>query len=205
MITRHPFQIPRLREIEAGGKFWGYLDTEALRTRYVLAAHFLRGVRHVVEVGGYRNNLITNFLCGHHQSVSVYSLDAEFQPIERDTLNGEICRVRHVQDHFQNHDHPREGLGVVALGLEIHGDFGPFCELVRASEVAVLEVPIDHQPSVACLEELRARVPLRTRCQINLDLSPNEALMADALDAINMNRPFWRRWMYVLEPIRADA
>jgi hypothetical protein len=198
VITLNPFQAPRLHEIEAGRKFWGYLDTEALQSRYVLAAYFLRKSRHIVEIGGYRDNLITKFLRGQHQSVSVYSLDAEFEPLELESLNGSPCRVRHVKDHFQNHPYETEGLGVIALGLEIHGDFTPFCELVRAAEIAVLEIPVDHEPSVRCLEDLRSRVPLRVRCQINLDLSPNEALLQEQLQT-NMNKPFWRRWLYVLE------
>ena len=39
--TPHPWQVPRIQEILSGKKFWGYLDTEALQTRYVLAAHFV--------------------------------------------------------------------------------------------------------------------------------------------------------------------
>src|SRR2546426_11697428 len=99
----NPFQLPRLSEIEAGKKFWGYLDTDAFRTRYVLAAHFVRHARHIVEIGGYRDNVITNFLTGAHESVTVYSLDAEFDPLERDSLNGTPCRGRHIRDFFQNH------------------------------------------------------------------------------------------------------
>jgi hypothetical protein len=200
VITKNPFQTGRLQEIAAGGKFWGYLDTAALQSRYVLAAHFVRDCPHVVEIGGYRQNLITNFLREPHESVSVFSLDAEFDPLERDTLNGAPCRVRHVQDHFQQHPLPAAGVGVVALGLEIHGDFGPFCELVRSADVTVIEVPIDHAPSLACLDHLQRAVPLRTRCRIDLDLSANEPLLRDELQRTNMNRPFWRRSLVVLDP-----
>jgi len=70
---------PRLAEIQTGQKFWGYLDTEALQMRYVLAAHFLRNVEHIVEVGGYRSNAITNFLTHAPADVTVFSLDAEFE------------------------------------------------------------------------------------------------------------------------------
>lgn len=202
METLNPFQVNRLHEIKAGRKFWGYLDTEALQTRYVLAAHFVRDAAHVVEIGGYRRNVITSFLTGRHESVTVFSLDAEFEAVERDTLNDAPCRVRHVRDFFQRHPHPSDRLAVVALGMEVHGDLAPFCDLLRQAEVAVIEIPPDHAPSVECLAAIRAAVPLRVRCQIGLDFSANSALLQEELRDSNMNQPFWRRDVYVLEPAR---
>jgi hypothetical protein len=198
----NPFQIPRLEEIEAGGKFWGYLETEALRTRYVLAAHFVRDLSNIVEIGGYRGNVITNFLWSGHDSVTVYSLDAEFEPLEKGTLNGRACRVRHVRDYFQHYAQPTENLAVVALGLEIHGDIEPFRELLRRADRIVLEIASEHQPSVDCFDRLTAGVDLRTVCQINLDYSPNEPLLREQLSKTNMNTPFWRRSMFVLDASR---
>jgi len=197
--VKNPFQVPRLEEIQTGKKFWGYLDTEALQMRYVLAAHFLRNVRHIVEVGGYRNNAITNFVTHSHDAITVFSLDAEFEAMERDTLNGAPCRVRHIQDYFQNHPPPAKPFGLVALGLEIHGDLAPFLGLVREAQAAVMEVPIDHRPSVDCLTAILTNVPCRVRCQVDLDFSSNEPLLRDELVATNMNVPFWKRRMYVLE------
>jgi hypothetical protein len=200
--TMNPFQLPRLREIEAGRKFWGYLDTEALRTRYVLAAHFVRSATHIVEIGGYRDNVITNFLTGSHESVTVYSLDAEFEPLEHDTLNRAPCRVRHVRDFFQTHEHPTDHFAVVALGLEIHGEVDAFHELVGRADRAVLEIPPAHQPSVECLSRLRAHVDMRLMCQVNLDLSPNEAMLREQLRETNMNTPFWKRDLYVFDIVK---
>ena len=198
--TPHPWQVPRLQEILSGKKFWGYLDTEALQTRYVLAAHFVRNVRNVVEIGGYRENVITRFLTGTHDSVSVFSLDAEFETLETETLNGAPCRVRHVSDYFQNYTHPAESLGVIVLGIEILGDFDPLCDLLSHADVAVVEVPIDHNPSVACLGAILQRTNLRVAVQINLDFSPNEAIVGDELARTNMNVPFWKRNVYILRP-----
>jgi hypothetical protein len=198
--TPHPWQVPRLQEILSGKKFWGYLDTEALQTRYVLAAHFVRNARNIVEIGGYRDNLITRFLTGTHDSVSVFSLDAEFETFEGDTLNGAPCHVRHVGDYFQNYTHPTESLGVIVLGIEILGGFDPLCELLSRADVAVIEVPIDHAPSVECLGSILLRTNLRVAVQINLDLSPNEDIIGDELAKTNMNKPFWKRNVYVLRP-----
>jgi hypothetical protein len=102
----------------------------------------MKDSKNVVEVGGYRRNAITHFLTGHHNSVSVFSLDAEFEEFERNTLNGRPCIVKHIRDYFQNYSHPTADLGLVVLGLEIHGALAPFYELVRNASVAVIEVPV---------------------------------------------------------------
>jgi hypothetical protein len=196
--TPHPWQVPRLQEILAGKKFWGYLDTEALQSRYVLAAHFVKDARNIVEIGGYRDNVITRFLTGTHDSVSVFSLDAEFETFEAETLNGAPCRVRHVSDYFQNYTHATGSLAVIVLGIEILGDFDPLCNLLSKADVAVIEVPIDHAPSVDCLGAILQRTDLLVAVQINLDLSPNEFIIGDELAKTNMNKPFWKRNVYVL-------
>lgn len=199
----NPFQVPRIEEIRAGRKFWGYLDTEALRTRYVLAAHFVRECPHVIEIGGYRQNVITAFLRGHHEQVTVFSLDEEFEPLERVELNGSPCRVRHIRDYFQSHVEtlvpPEARLGVVVLGLELHGDLPPLLKLLSRSQVAVLEASADYPPGVAVLEQILSALPARTICRVDLDLSANEPLLREDLES-NMNRPFWRRRMEVIRP-----
>lgn len=200
--TKNPFQEPRLDEIQAGKKFWGYLDTEALQTRYVLAAHFVKQVKNIVEIGGYRSNVITNFLTSRHDSVTVYSLDAEFEPLEHNTLNGAPCQVRHIADFFQAHSHPNEDIGLVVLGLEIIGDIEPFLALLRKAKVAVIEVPEEHQPSLEHMNLMFQNVETHIKCQVNLDLSPNEALLKHEMDITNMNMPFWKRILYVLEPMK---
>ena len=197
---KNPLQVPRFDEIKAGRKFWGYLDTEALQTRYVLAAHFLRRAKNIIEIGGYRDNVITNYLTGRHESVTVYSLDAEFHPLEADTLNGTPCQVRHVADFFQNNSHCTTEMGLVALGLEIVGEIEPFYDLLRKSQVAIIEIAEKHPPSVNSLSEIFIKVNLRVRCQIKLDLSANEPLLRERLQHTNMNKPFWERILYVLEP-----
>ena len=107
--------------------------------------------------------------------------------------------MRHVRDYFQNYTHTTDDLAVVALGLEIHGGIDSFHGLVRDATTTVVEMPVDHRPSVECLNALLASVALRVRCQINLDLSPNDELLRDELRASSMNPPFWRRHVYVLD------
>lgn len=199
--SKNPLQLPRAEEIRAGKKFWGYLDTEVMRSRYAVAAYFVRTCPHVVEIGGYRDNVITNFLCGPHDSVSVYSLDTEFTELEAEDLNGRPCRIRHVRDFFQHHPHPQSGLGLVALGLEIIGDMQPLYELLGCARVAVIEIATDHAPGQAMMAEILARPGWRVCGEMTLDFSASESLLAPALAAENMNHPFWRRTLYVIAPV----
>ena len=87
------------------------------------------------------------------------------------------------------------------LGIEILGAFDPLCNLLSNTDVAVIEVPIDHAPSVDCLGAILQRTNLCVAVQINLDLSPNEAIIGDELARTNMNVPFWKRNVYVLRPL----
>ena len=170
----------------------------------MLAAHYVRDCPHVIEIGGYRENVITRFLGGTHESVTVFSLDEEFEPLERAELNGAPCRVRHVRDFFQSRPDlcgvPAGGLGLVVLGLEIHGDTQPLLDLIVKSRVCVLEVAQDHPPGIAALESILGTVATRPICQIDLDLSANEPTLREEL-ADNMNRPFWRRRFLAIEPL----
>jgi len=88
----------------------------------------------------------------------------------------------------------------VALGLEIVGEIEPFYDLLRKSQVAIIEIAEKHPPSVNSLSEIFIKVNLRVRCQIKLDLSANEPLLRERLQHTNMNKPFWERILYVLEP-----
>ncbi len=168
----------------------------------------MRECRQVIEIGGYRGNVITSFLRGHHEEVTVFSLDEEFEPVERHELNGAPCRVRHIRDYFQAHaeviDSADRSLGLVVLGLEIHGDLQPFLALLQRSRVAVLEAAQDYAPGLGSMTQVLASVNARTVCCVDLDLSANEHLLREEL-ALNMNRPFWRRRLHVIEPVPAHC
>lgn len=72
--------------------------------RQVIAAHFLRGCPHVLEIGGHLRP-ITSYLTHHPLSVTV--IDPKSIPCEAEELNGRPCRVRHLAQKFQD----------VAIGL----------------------------------------------------------------------------------------
>ena len=76
--------------------------------------------------------------------LSVFSLGSGFEPLEKNTLNGASCRISHVADYFQNHNHATNSLGLVVLGFEIIGAVEPFYELIHRSQVAVIEIAAKH-------------------------------------------------------------
>ena len=71
-------------------------------------------------------------------------MDAEFEVLEQGHLNGAPCRVRHIKDYFQGCSVSGESPGIVALRLEIIGDLEPFCDLLRRSQAAIVEVATEH-------------------------------------------------------------
>src|SRR5262249_41870450 len=116
-ITRRPDAQP----ITPGPKEWKYLESRAFATRYVLAAHFVRACRFVIEVGG-SATATDHFLTGAHDGVLV--LDPLARERSADVLNGRPCSVAHVRARFQDVDwHIPAGAdyGLVMLGLEIQG------------------------------------------------------------------------------------
>lgn len=193
-------QTPRLDEIQAGKKFWGYLDNEIMCSRYALAAYYLRNSSHILEIGGYRDNVITNFLTGAHDSVTVYSLDAEFEEKQDDSLNGRPCKVRHIRDYFQSYTQSSTDFGLAALGLEVIGDIEPLYRLMRLAKTSVIEIAAEHVPCQEMMALIIAQPGLRVKWELTLDFSSNEVALANELASDNINQPFWCRRIYVIEP-----
>jgi hypothetical protein len=78
-----------------------FYEHSAFKSRYMLAAHYLRRCRHIVEVGGYRTP-ITDFLrSSNHLSITV--LDPYIKPLAVDTFNGVPCKVRHLPMLFEEY------------------------------------------------------------------------------------------------------
>jgi hypothetical protein len=69
---------------------------------------------------------------------------------------------------------PESDFGLVALGLEIKGEFEPFIELVNRSEVAVTEFSVDWEPSQAQFDQILARSDKEVEMKIGLDFSGND-------------------------------
>jgi hypothetical protein len=180
-------------------KAWKYLESRAFSTRYVLAAHFLRSCRSVVEIGGSATP-IDAFLTGAHESVLV--VDPLIREGYSDTLRGRACRVAHVPARFQDVDWvipDGADFGLVMLGLEIQGmephHYETLFRLVNQAKVVVIEFPPSWPASVEQFEKIRAETRTRVGYHAVLDLSDN-----DFGDLGNSWPPRCIREVYVLEP-----
>lgn len=178
---------------------WKYLHTEAFSSRSVLAAHFVRDCRAVIEIGGAKTS-IDNFLTGTHEDVIV--LDPFIAEASSQTLNGRDCRVRHVPLRFQDVEwrieRPQE-YGLVMLGLELQGltaeDYQALYKLVENAKVTVIEFSPSWGPSRAQYEQIRQHTKTRLRFTAELDLNGN-----DLGDLQFSWPPRCDRQIHVLEP-----
>lgn len=153
-----------------------HLAGDAASLRQAMAAHFLRGARHVVEIGG-AHAPITEFLTHAPESVTV--IDPKIEPFEADTLNGRPCRVRHVAAKFQAVDlaRPAADYAVVMVGLSLKG-FGragavtdPLVKLLGEAGWVVVEHALALERAVEQLPDLMARAGLRAAIDMRYSLS----------------------------------
>ena len=177
-----------------------HLSGPAAAVRQVMAAHFVAGCPHVVEIGGHLRPL-TPYLTHGPQSVIV--VDPKVEPYEADDLKGRPCRVRHVAAKFQEvvFDVPAGQYGLVILGysLKPFGDRQPLGQslfgLIDNARTVVLEYPPALERAASQIPQILARPGVRLRCSIELTL--DDCQMAGS--------PFARRRLIVLDPARSAA
>ena len=181
------------------GKPWKYLNSTAFEARYVLASHYLKPCRSVIEIGG-AVTTIDRFLTGDHESVIV--VDPSITPGESDTLHGARCRVSHVKAQFQDVDWvipPGADYGLAMLGLTLMGleaqHYSVLYDLVDRAKVTVIEFdPLWEFPRQQ-FERIRDGTRTRVALQLKLDLRGN-----DFGDLEGSFPPRGERALYVLEP-----
>lgn len=152
-----------------------HLSGPAAIVRQVLAAHFVRDCRHIVEIGGHIRP-VTGYLT--HRPESVLSVDPKTPPHEADELNGSPCRVRHIARKFQevDYDYEPRSYGLVLLGysLKPFGAHEPVGELlfslVDNASVVVLEYPPQLERARSQVPEIVGRSTLEVHCKFELDL-----------------------------------
>lgn len=151
---------------------WNYLTTKPFQMRYVLAAHLVNHELHVVEIGCYRNTVV-DYLKGSRMSVTTIDVLRDSTTVRKDARFGTIFTLGgYFQDHMDLL--PKSNFGLVALGLEIKGDFAPFIDLVNRSSVTVIEFPVDWTPSVAQFKRVLVESNKQVRMTIGLDFSEND-------------------------------
>jgi len=177
----------------------GYLLTDAAQARYVLAAHYVRDCRHIVEIGGYKTP-ITKFITKVPDSILV--LDPQVDEFHADALYGEPCRVDHMAMPFQDYgfEAPADGYGLVILGVSLRFfskdaakkevELDSILSAIAGAEIAVLEYPVDWQRGEENVEQIIATARGRVRFSIDLDLGGNEG----------MTDTYYKRRFIVVEP-----
>lgn len=181
---------------------WRYLKTDAVCSRCVLAAHFVRECPTVIEIGGGRTP-IDGHLTGRHRSVIV--IDPFLHEHRRSDLNGAPCGIWHVRARFQDIEWRIEkpgDYGLVLLGLDLPGlseaDERMLCMLVDNARTTVVEFSTSWSISRELYELIRRNTATRICFTCKLDLAGN-----DIGDMANSWPPRFDREVHVLEPIGA--
>ncbi|OEJ64379.1 hypothetical protein BEN30_16330 [Magnetovibrio blakemorei] len=188
-----------------------YLLTEALQSRYILAARYLRGCRHVFEIGSFQTP-ITDFLTAPVESCTV--VDPLLEPYEADQLNGHPCQVRHIQGWIQDVEYEREHgtYGVVMMGLvldfpggnaeQAKHTFARIIRLIDNAQVTVLEFCTHYEPSINQVRYLVNNTQTSIDFQVDLDFENDEH--ARQFNP-NMSKGYMHRRLLVLKPKLAEA
>lgn len=173
-----------------------HLAGPAADVRQVLAAHFVRGFEHVVEIGGHPRPL-TSFLV--HVPRSVLMVDPKAEPMEADSLNGQPCQVRHVAAKFQcvEFSLPANSYALVLLGLSLKG-YGRR-DALDAKLYDLLDgaarVVVDYAPALeraaGQIPALLSRPGLVGLCTLDLEL----------VDGRIIDSPYRRRRLVVLDRV----
>lgn len=177
-----------------------HLAGPAAMVRQVMAAYFVSGCRHVIEIGGHLRP-VTPFLT--HGPESVVVIDPKTRPYEAEELNGRACRVRHIARKFQEVtlEAPRGQYGLVLLGysLKPFGDRQPLgpslFSLIDNARTVVLEYPPAFERASHQIPRILARPGARVRCTIEFTLDDGEI----------RGSPFARRRLIVLDPALETA
>lgn len=143
--------------------------------RQAMAAHFLKGQRHIIEIGG-AGLPVSNFLCHGPESVTV--IDPKIEPLERETLAGQPCRLRHIQAKVQAATLPDvpETFALVLLGLSLkpfgRGDvMAPALrQLVGTAGLIIIDHALALQRASQQLPSLLAATALPVTVTVNYDI-----------------------------------
>jgi hypothetical protein len=177
-----------------------HLAGPAAAVRQVIAAHFVAGCRHIIEIGGHLRP-VTPYLT--HGPDSVLVVDPKVEPYEAETLNGRACKVRHIARKYQEiaFDAPAGQYGLVLLGYSLK-PFGArqplgrsLFDLIDNAQVVVLEYPPALERASNQIPHILERPTVKVRCTIELTLD----------DAEIRGSPFARRRLVVLEPAQEVA
>ncbi|MDP9171003.1 MAG: hypothetical protein M3N54_10335 [Acidobacteriota bacterium] len=147
---------------------WNYLASEVFRVRSVIAAHYLRGCRHVIEIGGYKTP-IDQFLTHDCESVTVVD------PLVEPFASGSVKRVAADYRAFDFSFAPAGEYGLVMLGFDLPLSDNLF-RLVDGSRTTIIEFPEhpDWMQSRHSFDTLLENTHLTLQVKMHLDLAGND-------------------------------
>jgi hypothetical protein len=160
---------------------WDYLQTPVLQVRQRIAAHFLSECDNILEIGAFKTP-ITEYLT--HRPKEVLIVDPLAEPLERDSLNGQPCRIRHLAlgiDDLDLSEWNSKPFGLLFCGMDLNREEQApahwlntvcrFVYLVSAAQPAVLEYPMQWKPSAKLFNAILSLLQPRLAADIRLDLT----------------------------------
>jgi hypothetical protein len=185
---------------DGAGQDLPHLSGPAAAIRQVLAAHFVRGCPHVLEIGGHMRP-VTGYLT--HAPLSVTSIDPKTAEYEAEELNGRPCRVRHIARKFQDVelDFAPRSYGLVLLGysLKPFGKREPLGKLMFSlldnASVVVIDYTPEFERAASQVPSILTRPTLTSYCSFELKLEDPEIAAT----------PYARRRFHVLRPSGSAA
>ena len=146
---------------------WPYLTSEALKTRYAIAAYWLRDHDTVVEIGGYKTP-ISSFV----NDKQVIVIDPKIEAKNDD-------RVKHLSIKLQEWDADvkSSNYAVVILGMDLHMDedaWHKLYRLINSSRKTIIEFSSSYKPAREQFEAICRGTSKKITVNVKLDLSAND-------------------------------
>ena len=166
---------------------WEYLSTLPYKLRYLIAAHYIKHLPVVIDVGGYKNT-VAEFL----GAVEVHAIDPL---LEVSSLLPTYSYRQEIKDVDFGFIAGRP-FGLVVLGFDIAA--GPNMDktiwLAQRASTIVLEAATKHPPSLAGVVFVQNTVQRRKVLELDMDFSGNHLdIPTDSFP------PFPHRRMVVLQ------
>jgi len=167
---------------------WEYLSTPSFKSRYVLAAHYLRHCKRIIEVGGYKN-CVSEFLS---EGCEVFAVDPYLDLPESISARRFTIPI----SKFDLSCVSGQSFGLACLGFDIgveSVDFFRISDLTQRADVVVLECADEHLPSVLGVEILMRESGKKVELTVGMNLTGNKLdIPADGYP------PFFKRTLIVL-------
>ena len=166
-----------VRAADAGGPVgMPHLAGVAANLRQRMAAHFVDGLAHIVEIGGHLSP-VSRFLTRVPESFTC--IDPKAEPLVSDQLAGQPCRVRHIDRKFQDVELDRlpasYGLVFVGYSLKPFGQRDPVGDklfsLMHNSAITVIEYALNLERASSQIDTIMQQASLEVLAEIEFRIA----------------------------------